>query len=279
GRIPILAGDSGHPEIFRQKAFGLQPRQGGEKVAEGQVSGRAGNDQAADHILPPLGESPAKPMRFSHAVKKLFYGYPRQRKLQPVPGTKKKGWTAMDRFPEGGLRKWIPGWLGHYFSRSRRLEILLLIMMLLLVGSAWFFLELADAMMEGDVHAMDRILILALREPGDPSAPIGPPWMEEVDRDITALGSGAVLVLLVSAAAVFLALRARSRGLLYLLLVSTAGGSLMASILKDIFERSRPDLVTHLTRVSTSSFPSGHSVMAAVVYLTLGAILAGTVKP
>ena len=185
----------------------------------------------------------------------------------------------MDRFPEGGLRKWIPGWLGHYFSRSRRLEILLLIMMLLLVGSAWFFLELADAMMEGDVHAMDRILILALREPGDPSAPIGPPWMEEVVRDITALGSGAVLVLLVSAVAGFLALRARSRGLLYLLLVSTAGGSLMASILKDIFERSRPDLVTHLTRVSTSSFPSGHSVMAAVVYLTLGAILAGTVKP
>src|SRR5690606_22404341 len=77
-RIPILPGHSGYPEILRQKAFGLQPRQRGQKVAKGQVSGRAGNDQAADHIRPPFRESFAKSLRFSHAVKKLFYGYSRQ---------------------------------------------------------------------------------------------------------------------------------------------------------------------------------------------------------
>lgn len=151
--------------------------------------------------------------------------------------------------------------------------------MLVLVGASWFFLELADAVMEGDVHAMDRSIILALREPGDPSAPLGPPWLEEAVRDITSLGSGVVLFLLVAAVAGFLALRGQHRGLLFLLVAATVGGSLLASVLKNIFDRPRPDLVTHLTRVSNSSFPSGHSVMAAVVYLTLGAILARMVTP
>jgi len=37
--------------------------------------------------------------------------------------------------------------------------------------------------------------------------------------------------------------------------------------------RPRPNIVPHLTEVQTSSFPSGHSMMSAVIYLTLGVLL------
>jgi len=45
-------------------------------------------------------------------------------------------------------------------------------------------------------------------------------------------------------------------------------------VLKDIMDRPRPDLVSHLVDVQTSSFPSGHATLSAVVYLTIGALLA-----
>jgi undecaprenyl-diphosphatase len=45
-----------------------------------------------------------------------------------------------------------------------------------------------------------------------------------------------------------------------------------------LYARPRPDLVPHLSPVYTSSFPSGHSLIAAVVYLTLGSLLASVIS-
>jgi hypothetical protein len=39
--------------------------------------------------------------------------------------------------------------------------------------------------------------------------------------------------------------------------------------LKLIYERPRPDLVPHVARVLTTSFPSGHATLSAIAYLTL----------
>jgi undecaprenyl-diphosphatase len=58
------------------------------------------------------------------------------------------------------------------------------------------------------------------------------------------------------------------------LLVAIGGGIVIGFAVKAGFERARPDLVEHAARVFTASFPSGHSMMAAVTYLTLGTLLA-----
>jgi undecaprenyl-diphosphatase len=60
------------------------------------------------------------------------------------------------------------------------------------------------------------------------------------------------------------------------MLVAVFGGVVLNNLLKFIFERPRPDFVTHLTRVFTTSFPSGHATLSAITYLTIGALLART---
>jgi undecaprenyl-diphosphatase len=58
------------------------------------------------------------------------------------------------------------------------------------------------------------------------------------------------------------------------LLAAAGGGIAITGIAKEFFDRPRPDLVPHGSLVYTASFPSGHSMMAAVAYLTLGVLIA-----
>lgn len=160
-----------------------------------------------------------------------------------------------------------------HLRRSVRREFALLAALAVAAVAIWFFAELADDVLEGDTRAIDRWLLLALRNPADPADPIGPLWFEESMRDLTALGSTVVVVFLTLASAGFLWLRGRGRAAL-LLLAAIAGGFVLSYGFKAGFERARPDLVTHGTHVSTASFPSGHATLAAVTYLTLGALLA-----
>lgn len=128
---------------------------------------------------------------------------------------------------------------------------------------------------DGHAHAFDTRLLLLLRTPGDPSDPLGPAWLEEAVRDITALGSNMVLTLVVLAAGGFLLLTGRTATALTLVL-SVAAGLLLTTLAKLGFDRPRPDLVAHGMKVYTRSFPSSHAAMSAIVYLTLGAMLART---
>jgi undecaprenyl-diphosphatase len=138
---------------------------------------------------------------------------------------------------------------------------------------AWAFIALADEVREGETHALDSRLLLALRDPQNPANPLGPSWLEESARDITGLGGYAILTLLTLAAVTYL-LMAGKRGAALLVLAAIVGGTLLSTGLKLGFERPRPDLVPHATRVYTASFPSGHAMMSAITYLTLGALLA-----
>ncbi len=145
--------------------------------------------------------------------------------------------------------------------------------LLLLAASAWSFVKIAGEMLEGDTHAIDMMVLQWCRVPGQASLPIGPQWFQEGVRDLTALGSPAVLTLAVGAAWGYLMLAGR-KPLAWLTAVATGGGLLTAMLLKNLFSRSRPDALYHATVANGYSFPSGHAMMSAVVFLTLAALLA-----
>lgn len=140
----------------------------------------------------------------------------------------------------------------------------------------WVFIEVAEEVLEGEAGAFDHAILLALRMPGNPAHSRGPAWLELAARDITALGSVTVLGLVVLAASVFLVLAKRHRTALSVLL-STTSGALATFLLKNAFGRPRPDLFPHGDYVVSASFPSGHAMISALVYLTLGALVAGVV--
>jgi undecaprenyl-diphosphatase len=144
--------------------------------------------------------------------------------------------------------------------------------LLLLVLSVWGFIALADVVRGGATLPFDEWALQILRRPDDPAQPIGPGWLMEVGRDITALGGIAFLTLLTLAVLGYVLLQ-RMYGAAALVLGATLGGLAMSLLLKSHFHRPRPDLVPHLSQVYTSSFPSGHAMLSATVFLTLGALL------
>ena len=156
-------------------------------------------------------------------------------------------------------------WLGAH-------EKTVLVALACIVAGVWGFALLADEVLEGGTQAFDQRLLLAFRH-SDTLTPIGALSIQEAARDITALGSVAVLTLVTAIVAGFLALDGKKHMALFVL-GSILSGVAAGTILKDVFHRPRPDLVPISVYVSGASFPSGHSMMSAVTYLTLGALLA-----
>jgi undecaprenyl-diphosphatase len=147
-----------------------------------------------------------------------------------------------------------------------------LMVALLVVVGVWGFVELAGDVLEGDTRALDHWFFKALRDPEDPAWPRGPRWMVEIGRDITALGSSMVLALVTAAVVGFLLLQ-RKYGAMWFVVITTTSGGLLSHILKELFARERPPPVPFVW-VSSPSFPSGHAMLSAVVYLALGILLA-----
>jgi undecaprenyl-diphosphatase len=147
----------------------------------------------------------------------------------------------------------------------------------LLVGVAvclllWGFLALASEVMEGDTRTLDDKILLALRKADDPSRPIGPEWVESSLLDLTAIGGPTVLGLVVVSVAGFLVLQTRYHTAL-VIIATAASGEVANFVMKNLFLRPRPDVVPHLREVASTSFPSGHAMESAIIYLTLGAML------
>lgn len=144
-------------------------------------------------------------------------------------------------------------------------------------GGIWLFAEIADEVMKGDTRGFDRRIMLAMRDPADSKDPWGPKWLEEMGRDFTALGGMGVLIFLTAATVGGYLLRRRHKTAV-LILVAILGGLVIALMLKQSFDRPRPDLVPHGSYVYTKSFPSGHSMLSAITYLTLGSMIVRTHK-
>ena len=152
-----------------------------------------------------------------------------------------------------------------------------LLLLLAMATCLWIFIEVAEEMLEGDTLRIDEKLLLMLRTPADVSDPIGPRWVEELMRDITGLGGVGILTFFTLMSALYLRLTNKPRMALFVLL-AIASGTLASFALKYGFDRPRPDLVPHGSYVYTHSFPSGHSMMSALVYFTLAALLARVEK-
>jgi undecaprenyl-diphosphatase len=177
--------------------------------------------------------------------------------------------ASADPAPPAGWRRYVPAWARGAGQR----ELALLLTLALLAGGLWAFATLADEVSEGETRSFDERVLLALRTPGDLDDPVGAAWVEEMGRDFTALGGVAVLTVLTLAVIGLLLLEHKRRAAL-LVAVAVGGGIVLSLLLKGLFERPRPELVAYDSAVYTSSFPSGHSMMAAVVYLTLAALVA-----
>ncbi|HEY0791986.1 MAG TPA: phosphatase PAP2 family protein [Chthoniobacterales bacterium] len=144
----------------------------------------------------------------------------------------------------------------------------------LFLGSigALVFLRLAGKVKKGQTDSFDQRILASLRDPKNPELLKGPPWVTEVAHDVTALGSGANLSVITGIVVGYLALNRRFRAAGFLI-ASLGSGMAVSRLLKDLFVRPRPTVVPKLTHFDPGSFPSGHSMLSALVYLTLGGIL------
>ncbi|MDB5336038.1 MAG: superfamily protein [Planctomycetaceae bacterium] len=156
-------------------------------------------------------------------------------------------------------------WIGQH-------DRMVLFSLLVATLAIWAFAALADRVSDQRDFHFDAWLLRAFRNPDDLAVPIGPHSLVEAVRDISALGGVTVLTMLTLGVAGFLGLR-RMYGAMWLVVGSTLGGMIFVTVLKNLFDRPRPSLVPHLSLVFTSSFPSGHSMLSATVFLTLGALL------
>ena len=124
------------------------------------------------------------------------------------------------------------------------------------------FGHIAEELLEGDATKFDQTILLFFRNANDLSDPIGAPWVEEMARTLRALGSYAVLSIIICAVVIYLFM-ARQRAAAFWVLAALGGGVLLSNVLKLAFERPRPDLVPHAARVFATSFPSGHATLSA----------------
>lgn len=178
----------------------------------------------------------------------------------------------MARLDVGGWRQvigWRPAWTIGEFS--------VLAALCLIAGTGFGVLKLAGEINQGETHDFDTAILLAFRNPADLADPIGPWWLEQVMKDITSLGSSAVLTIITVIALGYLLIERKYHAAAFLL-VAMLGGTALSTLLKLGFDRPRPDLVAHGAQVYSASFPSGHALMSAVAYLTLGALLARVQK-
>jgi undecaprenyl-diphosphatase len=128
------------------------------------------------------------------------------------------------------------------------------------------FVKITSELLEHEVRGLDSSILTAV-------AKMRRPWLTGVAVDVTALGS-ITLVALISAIALCILLSLRDRPAAWQLLLNSVGAGIWTRITKNIIERARPEEVTHLVQVSGFSYPSGHSLVSASLYLTIALLAA-----
>lgn len=154
-----------------------------------------------------------------------------------------------------------------------RTEISALAALMIAAFGALTFADLAEDMREPDAQQFDQHVLQLMRPYAeDPSRPWGPWWLKEAASDITSLGGISVLGLFALIVVVFLVIQRKYLSAL-LLPLALGGGVLLSEGLKSVFERERPPAAYQAVETLNASFPSGHALLSAVFYLSLGVML------
>jgi undecaprenyl-diphosphatase len=132
------------------------------------------------------------------------------------------------------------------------------------------FVKITSELRDNEMHRLDSSILTAVVK-------IRRPWLTGVAVDVTALGS-ITLVTLISVVALCLLLSLKDSLGAWQLVLNSVGAGIWTKITKTFIERTRPDDITRLVQVSGSSYPSGHSLASASLYLTV-AILAARHLP
>jgi undecaprenyl-diphosphatase len=151
-----------------------------------------------------------------------------------------------------------------------RAEIAAVSALFVIAAGVLTFVEVADDMTETDGQAFDQA-VLSWVQPvaGNPR---GPWWLQEAAADLTSLGGISVLALFAVIAFAFLLIQ-RKRLSAALLAIGLGGGVALSEGLKAVFGRARPPQDFQAVETLNASFPSGHALLSAVFYLTLGVML------
>jgi undecaprenyl-diphosphatase len=156
-------------------------------------------------------------------------------------------------------------------------DLFVLLGLLVLACGVLAFLLLVDLVQGGRTQSSDERILLWLRAAIDDEGWGSPKISQEIGRDLTALGGVAFMTLITLSVMGFLLISRKYHSAI-LVIVATLGGLGLSTVLKNVIDRPRPTVVEHRSQAITSSFPSGHSMMAAVVYFTLAALLSRSVR-
>ena len=142
----------------------------------------------------------------------------------------------------------------------------------LVLALIWMFATLADKVMEGDTRQFDEWVLSSLRQPGDPSSAEGAPVADRRGAGYHRAGRPDGAGPDRAGGTGYLCLHGLYRNGLFIFTASV-GGWILNWGAQSRVRAHPPDIVPHLREVISSSFPSGHALTSAAVYLTLGALL------
>lgn len=157
-------------------------------------------------------------------------------------------------------------------SRSAGYKALLkpLLVVFAAAALALAFALLGSEVGEGETHTFDMQILRRAQ-----SLRAAYPGLAEVMRDLSGLGSTVVLTLFTVATVAYLVLVSKKTTAL-LVAVSALSGTVLVSVFKALFGRLRPDAAYAALTTPGLSFPSGHASMSAIVFLTLGTVIASS---
>ncbi len=130
----------------------------------------------------------------------------------------------------------------------------------------WTFTKIAGHVRSGSTQAFDEAV---MRWMGSHRNPL----VESAMLEITALGTGTVVAMIVFVSGTFLWLNKHKHSAI-LLLAATFGGIILNNLLKAGFNRPRPQVFEWSTHAASSSFPSGHAMSSVIVYGTVAYLAA-----